>query len=138
MCYAQKEALFNLAVAALTLGTVLALYPFLGQAALIGTGIMLLWVFGGDPLFYRKDRSQVVADERDQLIRGRSTKIAYGVFWVAFVLCAYLARGFYGIDGAVPVIVVLDAVSLGWILIVAVHAIATLVQYSWGDSDGGG
>lgn len=127
MCQAQKEALFNLVIVALTLATVLALYPFLGEGAAGGFGLLGLLGFG--VLFYRKHPGQVMADERDQLIRRRATVIAYSVFWVAFVASCMLALAFYGGDGAVPVPVLMNAVWLGGMLVVAMHAIATLAQY---------
>jgi hypothetical protein len=135
MCQTQKEALFNLVVLALAIATVLLLYPLLGRGALGGLG--LLGLLGLTPLFYRKRRGQVVADERDNLIRIRSMILAYSVFWVAFVGSAMLSFGLYGFDGAVPVPVIANAVWIGFMLVVGVQATATLVQYARGGVDGG-
>jgi hypothetical protein len=133
MCQTQKEAMFNLIIVALALATVLALYPFLGQRA-VG-GFAMLGFLGFGPLFYRRYRGQVMADERDQLIRRRSTVIAYSIFWLAFVASSMLALVVYGGDGAVPVRVVVSAVWPGLMLVVGTHAIATLVQYGRGGLD---
>jgi hypothetical protein len=133
MCQTQKEALFNLIIVALTLATVVALYPFLGQRAAGGFGILGFLGFG--PLFYWRHRCQVMADERDQLIRRRSTIIAYSLFWLAFVASSMLALAVYGENGAVPVRVVVIAVWPGLMLVVGTHAIATLVQYGRGGVD---
>ena len=133
MCQTQKEALFNLIIVALALVSVLALYPFLGRGATGGFGMLGFLGFG--PLFYWKRRGQVIADERDQLIRRRSTIIAYSVFWLAFVASAMLMLVYYGGDGAVPVPVVINAVWLGLMLFVGMHAVATLAQYGKGGSD---
>jgi hypothetical protein len=133
MCQTQKEALFNLVVVGLALATVLSLYPVFGPSAAAGFG--LLGLLGLGPVFYRKRRCRIVADERDHLIQRRATIIAYTVFWLAFVASAMLALGFYGAEGAVPVMVVMNAVWLGVMLVVAMHAIATLVQYGWGGVD---
>lgn len=133
MCQTQKAALFNLIIVVLTLVTVLALYPFLGRGAAGGFGLSGL--LGFSPLFFRRRRGQVLADERDQLIQRRSTIIGYSVFWLAFVASAMLALVFYGGNGAVPVLVLVNAVWLGLLLFIGVQAVATLAQYGRGGSD---
>ncbi len=133
MCQTQKAAWFNLITVGLTLVTVLALYPFLGRGAAGGFG--LSGFLGLCPLFFRKRRGQVLADERDLLIQRRSTIIAYSVFWVAFVASAMLALTLYGFDGAVPVPVLVNAVWLGLMLFVGLQALATLTQYGRGGAD---
>jgi hypothetical protein len=134
MCQTQKEALFFLVVIALSLATVVVLYPFLGRGAVGGFGI--LGFLGLGPLFsYWRHRGQVMTDERDQLIRRRSTIFAFSVFWLAFLASAMLAWAVYGGDGAVPVMTVMYAVWCSVILFVGTHAIATLVQYGQGGSD---
>lgn len=135
MSQTQKEALFTLVVLALAISTVLLLYPLLGQGAFGGLG--LLGLLGFTPLFYRKRRSQVVADERDNLIRIRSMILAYSVFWVAFVGSVVLSFAVYGFDGAVPVTVIANATWIGFMLFVGIQATATLVQYARGGADGG-
>ena len=134
MCQTQKEALFNLVVIALAITTVGLLYPILGRAALGGLG--LLGFLGLAPMFYRKRRGQVIADERDNLIRIRSMILAYSVFWLAFVGSTMLSFVVYGFDGAVPVTVIANAVWIGFMLVVGTQAIATLVQYARGGVDG--
>ena len=134
MCQTQKEALFNLVVVGLALATVLSLYPVFGPSAAAGFGVLGFWALAHSSTGC--DRGRVVADERDRLIRQRATIIAYTVFWLAFVASAMLALGFYGAEGAVPVMVVMNAVWLGVMLFVAMHAVATLVQYGWGGVDG--
>jgi hypothetical protein len=133
MCQTQKEALFNLVVVLLTFVTVVALYPFLGRGAAGGFGV--LGFLGFAPLLYSRHRGKVLADERDQLIRRRATIFAYSIFWLAFVASAMLALAVYGGNGAVPVPVVMNAVWCGLMLVVGLHAIATLVQYSRGGVD---
>ena len=133
MCQTQKAALFNLIVVVLALATVLGLYPFLGRGATGGFGV--LGFLGFSPLFFRRHRGQVLADERDQLIQRRSTILAYSVFWLAFVASMMLALVFYGGDGAVPVLVLMNALWLGFMLVIGVHAIATLAQYGRGGTN---
>jgi hypothetical protein len=136
MSATQKFAWFNLAVIALTLVAVLSLLPFLGRGALGGCGILGLLGFG--PLFFRKKPGQVVTDERDQLIQGRSWILAYALFWVVFVLAAvFLSAVVYGEDGAVPVSVLRWSVACGFMLVYALASVAILVQYAGGSKDAG-
>jgi hypothetical protein len=132
----QKWAWFNLAVIALTFVAVVSLLPFLGKGALGGFGFLGLIGFG--PLFFRQKPGQVLTDERDQLIQRRSWVLAYSLFWVVFVLAAVvLSAVVYGREGAVPVWVVRSSVFCGFMLVYALHAIATLVQYAGGARDAG-
>jgi hypothetical protein len=136
MSATQKFAWFNLAVIALTLVAVLSLLPFLGRGALGGCGI--LGLLGLGPLFFRKKSGQVLIDERDQLIQGRSWFLAYALFWVAFVLAAvFLSAVVYGQEGAVPVWVVQSSVFCGLVLVYALASVAILVQYAGGSKDAG-
>jgi uncharacterized membrane protein len=133
MCQTQKEALFNLVIVVFALAAVAMLYPILGRGATGGFGI--LGFLGFSLLFYRRRRAQVLTDERDQLIRRRSTIFAYTVFWVAFVASSMLALAFYGDDGAVPVPVVLNGVWLGLAIVVGMQSLATLAQYGMGSAN---
>jgi hypothetical protein len=127
----QKYAWFNLAVIALTLFMVLSLFPFMGQAAFGGFGVLGLLGFG--VFFFRRRPGQVLADERDGLILSRSVIIAYSVFWLAFVAAATgLVPILFGQDGAVPVVVLQLSVFGAFMLFTAVMAVATLVQYARG------
>jgi len=132
----QKFAWFNLVVIALTLVVVLSLLPFLGKAALGGSGFLGLMGFG--PLYFRKKPGQVLTDERDTLINLRSWIVAYALFWVVFVLAAALLSPLvYGQEGAVPVWVVQISVFFFFMLVYALASIAILVQYDGGSRDAG-
>lgn len=133
MCPPQKHACFNLIIVVLTLLAVMLLYPFLGQGALGGFGI--LGFLGLGPFFFRKKPGQVVMDERDQLIQQRSLVLAYTVFWLAFIAAGVLAPLYYGAAGGVPTVVVSCAVWVGLMLFLAVQSLATLVQYGRGGLD---
>jgi hypothetical protein len=134
MSATQKFAWFNLAVIVLTLAAVLSLFPFLGKGSLGGLGLLGLLGFG--PFFFRKKAGQVVADERDQQIQGRSWVFAYAMFWVVFVLAAVvLSAVVYGEDGAVPVSVLRLSVFGGLMLVYALASVAMLVQYAGGPRD---
>ena len=126
----QKHAWFNLAVIALTVAVVVLLYPFLGKGAVGGVGFLGLLGFGG--FFYRKKRVEILTDERDNLIQQRSAIIAYSVFWLAFVAAGVLTPICYGYDGAVPAMVVANAVWVGLMLLLGTQSVATLVQYGRG------
>ena len=119
----------------MTLVAVLALFPFIGNRALGGLG--LLGLIGLGAFFFRKKPGQVLIDERDTLIHRRSWILAYSLFWVVFVLAAvFLSRVVYGQDGAVPVSVVQMSVAWGIMLVYALASIAILVQYAGESTDG--
>jgi hypothetical protein len=130
----QKWAWFNLAVIALTLVAILSLLPFLGKGALGGFGFLGLMGLGPF-FFFLKKHGHVLADERDTLIQRRSWVLAYSLFWVVFVLAAVLSAVAYGQDGAIPVWVVQSSVFCGFMLVHALHSIATLAQYAGGSRD---
>ena len=132
MSQPQKHAWFNLAVIALTLTALLLLYPILGKGALGGLGFSGLLGLG--PLFYRKKRSGVVTDERDDLIQQRSTLAAYSVFWLVFVAAGTLTPFYYGYDGSVPAMLVALSVWAAVMLFVVMHSVVTLVQYGRGSN----
>jgi hypothetical protein len=133
MSVSQKQAWFNLAVVLLSALTVIALIPVMGLTRAQG-GFGLLGFLGLGPFFFRKRAGIVVSDERDDLIRVRSSVIAYSVFWVCFVAACMAALYSFGSTGAVPIELVLMSVWLGLMLVVGVNSIATLVQYGWGGS----
>lgn len=127
----QKQAWYNLAVVVLSGGTVLALVPLMGVAAQGGFG--LLGLLGFSPFFaFRKKNRQVVADERDTLIQRKSVIVGYTAFWLVFVGSACLAAFWYGVDGAVPVMVIMAFCWSALIVFYGVMSVATLVQYGWG------
>jgi hypothetical protein len=128
----QKQAWFNLAVIAVSLAVVLGLAPFMGYSATGGFGVLGFMGFG--PFFLRKQPGKVVTDERDHLIQWRAALVAFAVFWVAFVAAGVLSPLLYA--ECVPVRVVQMSVVGGWILLSGVMAVATLVQYPAGGSDG--
>ena len=135
MTSTQKQAWFNLAVIAVCLLTVLVLALTLGLRRAQG-GVGILGLMGLSYFFVRKRPGAVVTDERDAWIRLRSLMIASLIAWVAFVLvCTFLAPALYGDHGAVPVEVVQMSVWIGFILVAAVDAIATLVQYGGEEPD---
>jgi len=134
MSAGQKQAWYLLVVIVLTLVTVLALTPVLGFKRAQG-GLGLLGLLGLAPLLFRKRRGVVAYDERDGLIQTRSWFIAYSVFWVMFVGVCVAAPYMYGESGAVPVFAVAMSCWYGFILVMGVSSLATVIQYGWGGSD---
>ena len=92
----------------------------------------MLGLLGFGPFLFRGKPGTVVSDERDEVIRGRSVMIAYGVFWLVFVGTCMSTAFFYGIEGAVPVWQVQISVWCGVIIVVGVSSIAALLQYRAG------
>jgi hypothetical protein len=129
----QREAWFSLVVVVSALVMVTALVPFLGRGAIGGFG--LLGFLGLSPFFFRKRHGSVVLDERDTQIRLRSQFCAHLVFWLLFVLAAMTAPAVYGWNGYVPVALVMASVWCGWVVLVGVMSLATLIQYGRGGHD---
>jgi hypothetical protein len=132
----QKWAWFNLLVVGLTLAVVLGALPFMGKGAMGGFGF--LGFMGFAPLFYRKSGTQVLTDERDQLINRHAWFLAYSLFWVIYVLVSvFLSAWIYGWEGAVPVWVVQSSVFVALMFVTALASIAILIQYAGGASNAG-
>jgi len=126
----QKFAWFNLAVVLLSLSVVLSLLPIVG-AQRAQVGLVILGLFGLDPLFLRSKRGRTVFDERDTLIQRRSVIVAYTIFWLGLFAGSGLAALSYGLDGAVPVSVIMVFPAYAAMVLLAVMSVATLVQYGW-------
>jgi len=126
----QKVAWFNLAVVLLSLGAVLSLLPIVGTQR-AQAGLAILGLFGLNPLFLRRKRGRAVFDERDTLIQRRSVIVAYTIFWVAMFGVSGLAALVYGLDGSVPVEVILVFPAYAAMVLLAAMSVATLVQYGW-------
>lgn len=125
----QKFAWFNLSVIGLSLLVVLGLVPVLGWFRAQG-GLGLSGLLGFGVLFFRRKPNEIITDERDELIRGRSATLSFALFWVLYVAVASGASVLiYGQDGSIPVFVV--QMSVFWALMFhqAVMSIAILAQY---------
>jgi hypothetical protein len=132
---AQKFAWFNLAVIAVCVVVVAALIPWLGPQRAMG-GFGILGVMGFSPLFFRRRGGECVADERDQMIWHRSVRIAYAVFWLAFVAVCVALPMHYGYGGVMPVMVLQWVLWSGWMIVWGIMSLAILVQYRAGGPDG--
>jgi hypothetical protein len=128
MSAAQKFAWFNLMVVLLSLCAVVSLFPMIG-AQRAQAGLAFLGLLGLSPFFLRRKKGQAVFDERDTLIQRRSVIAAYAAVWLVLFGGIGLAALFYGVDGAVPVVVIMVFSAYAVMVIYAVTSIATLVQY---------
>ena len=79
-----KVAWVELIVSVLAVSLVLAMYPWLGQAAL--SGFALLGLLGLTPLLLRKRGDHVVKDERDVEIEKLSSWFGFGTAWTVTLL----------------------------------------------------
>ena len=80
----EKVAWLELIVSVLATVVVLALYPWIGQAAMGGFG--LLGLLGITPLFLRQRGNKVVRDERDVEIEKRASWFGFGTAWVLMMI----------------------------------------------------
>ena len=80
----QKVAWTELIVSILALTSVLILYPWFGDRATAGFG--LLGLLGLAPLFMIRRGDKILSDERDQDIELRSKFYGFGTAWVFLFL----------------------------------------------------
>lgn len=80
----EKVAWTELIVSVFATIVVLSLYPWLGQAATGGFG--LLGFLGITPLFLRQRGNKVVRDERDVEIEKLSSWFGFGTAWVLMMI----------------------------------------------------
>jgi hypothetical protein len=125
----QKQSWLNLIVIAVTFAIFLGSIPFFGFTR--SGGILgLVGFMGFGVVFYlRRDKSKVLADERDVAIQLRANMFAFFTFWTLFVLTCAALWLIYGNDGAIPVRVMRNLMFLGWGVWELAKSIAVLAQY---------
>jgi len=80
----EKVAWTELLVSVLAIVVVTLLYPWLGNKASAGFG--LLGLLGFSVWFVRKRRQKVIIDERDKAIERRATELGVHVAWLVLFL----------------------------------------------------
>ncbi len=80
----EKVAWTELIVSVMATLVVMVLYPWMGNAALGGFG--LLGLLGITPLFLRRRGNQVVRDERDLEIEKLASWFGFGTAWILLML----------------------------------------------------
>lgn len=126
----QKHALFNLIVAMAALLLFLTLIPFWGFSR-AQSAFGLLGIIGFGPLFFRKGKGQIIADERDGQIHLRASQFSSAVTWLVFVggvMGAYYYLGHFN-HGIVGLDVLPSLVWFGTLVLLMSHAAATLILY---------
>jgi hypothetical protein len=132
----QKVAWFNIAVFVAALALYGALVPLIGASRALGAyGVLGLWGLGF--FFYRRPKSGVLMDERDQLVNARAQVAGLWIFWEFFVAACMITwavlRYFYHSD-IVSVEVLPLMVVGGMVIFVLSYSIAILFQYRTGRS----
>ena len=131
MTVAEKRAWYVLAVCVLSLIAIAVIYRLTGSGTRASAGFAVMGLTGLMPLIglKRKRAGEVVEDERDNAIRQRAARIAFGVVWLFAFLsftALLLTRGDHGI---VSVSAIGAALWTAFVLVYAVHSIATIVMY---------
>ena len=135
----QKMAWFNLSVAILAVLVYCLLIPFVGpRGAMVAWAVGALWAL--TPLFYLRARrtSQVVLDERDQLVQLRANLATLVVVWSCLVLgCmgTWAVLRYVKHQGMVSVEVLPGVVMAGMAIFMVTNSIAILAQYGQGRGD---
>lgn len=127
MNHLQKMAWFNLAIITLAVAAYLILLPLIGPMRAL-SGFAFLGILGFSVLFVNKRKNEVIADERDKEIGYKSTLAGYTVFWLYYVSATVIipfTRDFKDI----PVYLWFGVLWFGFIIIMAVRSVTTLVLY---------
>jgi hypothetical protein len=125
----QKVAWTELIVAILAAILVTAIYPWLGQGALGGFGV--LGFAGVTVLFLRRRGNTVVTDERDRQIDERARLRAISTAWMMLFLCLLVIIGWANSSNGhvVPTAMLTWLVWIHFTICLAVKGIAALLIY---------
>ena len=124
----EKVAWTELIVSVLAAVVVLALYPWIGNAALGGFG--LLGLLGIAPLFLRRRGNQVVSDERDREIEKRSSWFGFGTAWFVMLLSlATITMWHSHHERDVPTGLLTALIMIQFALCYAIKGATSLIQY---------
>ena len=124
----EKVAWTELIVSVVALVVVLALYPWMGHAALGGFG--LLGLLGITPMFLRKRGSHVVSDERDLEIEKRSSWFGFGTAWMVMLLSLAAVTMWHSYQQRdVPTRLLTTLIWTQFALCYAIKGATSLIQY---------
>lgn len=124
----EKVAWTELIVSVMAAMVVLALYPWMGNAALGGFG--LLGLLGITPLFLRKRGHQVVSDERDRAIETRSSWFGFGTAWLTMLISLVAVTMWYSYQQRdVPTGLLTALIWAQFALCYAIKGAMSLIQY---------
>jgi uncharacterized membrane protein len=124
----EKVAWTELTVSILAVIVALALYPWLGQGALAGFG--LLGLLGITPLFLRRRGNQVVRDERDVEIEKVSSWFGFGTTWIVMLLSLVAVTLWHAhLQRDVPTGLLSALIWIQFALCYAIKGAASLIQY---------
>ncbi len=102
--------------------------------AVAGLGFMGVAGLGGfSPLIFGKDKSKVVFDERDRLIKRRASLAGFGTFFIFSYGGMLLMSLLVGWNGLISVHSVGTILGVSAIAMWAAWAVAILIQYGWRD-----
>ena len=125
----QKQCWLNLIVITTTFAIFFSLVPFLGFTRSGGILGLIGFIGFGLVFYWRRDKSQILADERNRAIQLRANTIAFSTFWVMFTLTCATLWLIFGNDGAIPVRIMRNLMFLGWGVWELAKSIAVLAQY---------
>lgn len=124
----EKVAWTELIVSVLAIVVVFALYPWLGNAALGGFG--LLGLLGITPLFLRKRGNQIVSDERDREIEKHSSWFGFGTAWIVMLLSLVIVTMWHSHQQRdVPTGLLSVMIWAQFALCYAINGAMSLIQY---------
>jgi hypothetical protein len=133
MSDSEKWARWTLGVVALTIAAYGAFVAFLGHGPATSSVFALL-ALTSVPASSRRYFKGQRFDEREQQIASKANRAGFGAFWLAFcglIMAIYFTKG-WNATLTVPVWALTETLMWGFILIVGVEAVTTIVLYRGG------
>lgn len=132
----EKQAWFTLWVVIATLVCFGVIFAITDSVQISTAAFAISALIAASGLIGHKERKSgiVVADERDHEISQKSASIAFGVFWVVFVIAIMAPFYLYGPDKTLQVktVVLATYVFPAMLLLYAIKSIITIVLYKRG------
>jgi len=142
MSWAQKSALFSLAISILLIvfGAIIFKAMLAPGSETAGTGLVKVWgwiipVFlaGGAAFVHRKRKpSSVDFDERDNAVKKNAVLVAFVGLWIVLFVADIAPSFVAGDEGPIPVCLLPIINLVVFLIIMLVYSIAVVVQYGRG------
>jgi uncharacterized membrane-anchored protein len=141
MSKTQRTAWLTLGISILLLafGAIIFTSMFTPGDRTAGTRLVKVWIWvilaflaGGTAfVHFKRTFSKVDCDERDNYIKKNAMLVSFVSLWFLLVAASLIPAFAVGDDGSIPVCL-LPIINFGVFLIVlAVHSVAVLLQYGW-------
>lgn len=130
---------FGVALLLLAFGAIIFTSMFTPGDRSAGTKLVKVWIWvilaflaGGIAFVHLKRRySEVNCDERDNHIKKNAVLVSFVSLWVLLVAASLIPAFAVGDDGSMPVCLLPIINFAVFLIVLAVHSVAVLLQYRW-------